>query len=130
MSGRKLSKRDAQGDRSFLVKAFKADGILPEALVNYVALFGWSARTESDVHSMDELIERVVLGMIVANKQFSLAGLTKGGLRVTAAKLPFLNRQHILRHLSTAEGTNKLVDYALPFLEERLPPSYTSFSGR
>ena len=60
MSGRKLSKRDVKGSKSFLLKDYKADGILPEALVNYVALFGWSSRTESDVHSIDDLINRVV----------------------------------------------------------------------
>ena len=59
MSGRKLSKRDVTGDQSFFVRQYKEDGILPEALVNYVALFGWSARTESDVHSMTEIIARV-----------------------------------------------------------------------
>jgi glutamyl/glutaminyl-tRNA synthetase len=61
MSGRKLSKRDAKVDGSFLVKEYMADGILPEALINYVALFGWSAKTESDVHSMEDLIARVGL---------------------------------------------------------------------
>jgi glutamyl/glutaminyl-tRNA synthetase len=59
LDGKKLSKRDTNGDKSFLVKHYKKDGILPEALVNYVALFGWSSRTESDVHSMQELIEQV-----------------------------------------------------------------------
>jgi glutamyl-tRNA synthetase len=58
VSGQKLSKRDKDG-RSFLVKAYEADGILPEALNNFVALFGWSAKTQSDVLSMDDLISRV-----------------------------------------------------------------------
>jgi glutamyl/glutaminyl-tRNA synthetase len=63
MTGRKLSKRDVEACQSFLIKDYKADGILPEALINYVALFGWSPKTESDVHSMDELIDRVVHGI-------------------------------------------------------------------
>ena len=65
MSGRKLSKRDVNGDRSFLVKEYEAGGILSEALVNYVALFGWSAKTESDVHSMNELINRVFISLLL-----------------------------------------------------------------
>lgn len=39
-------------------------------------------------------------------------------------KLPFLNHQHILRRLSTAEGTKSLVGSALPFLEGHLTPLY------
>lgn len=65
MSGRKLSKRDANGDRSFLVEEYEGDGILSEALVNYVVLFGWSGKTESDVHSMNELICRVFICLLL-----------------------------------------------------------------
>jgi glutamyl/glutaminyl-tRNA synthetase len=65
MSGRKLSKRDVEGDQLFLVKEFESEGILPEALVNYVALFGWSAKTDSDVHSMNELVSRVLSVLVV-----------------------------------------------------------------
>jgi glutamyl/glutaminyl-tRNA synthetase len=65
MSGRKLSKRDVEGDRSFLIKEYESEGILPEALVNYVALFGWSAKTDSDVHSINELVSRVLSVLVV-----------------------------------------------------------------
>lgn len=51
----KLSKRDdVLGFRSF-----EADGIFPEALVNFVALFGWSHKMPSDVLSMPDLIKNV-----------------------------------------------------------------------
>jgi len=59
LDGKKLSKRDTNGDKSFLVKHYERDGILPEALVNYVALFGWSSKGGSDVYSMHDLIEQV-----------------------------------------------------------------------
>jgi len=65
MSGRKLSKRDVEGHQSFLIKEYESEGILPEALVNYVALFGWSAKTDSDVHSMNELVSRVLDVLVV-----------------------------------------------------------------
>ena len=53
--GEKLSKRDdILGFRSF-----EADGIFPEALVNFVALFGWSHKQPSDVLSMPDLIKNV-----------------------------------------------------------------------
>lgn len=42
-----------------MIKTFEEDGILPEALNNYVALYGWSPKTRSEVLSMDELIARV-----------------------------------------------------------------------
>lgn len=49
----KLSKRN--GDASFqdLVKK----GYLPEAILNYIALLGWSPETEQEIYSLDELIE-------------------------------------------------------------------------
>ena len=53
--GEKLSKRDnILGFRSF-----EQDGIFPEALVNFVALFGWSHKLPSDVLSMSDLIKNV-----------------------------------------------------------------------
>jgi glutamyl/glutaminyl-tRNA synthetase len=73
LDGKKLSKRDTNGDKSFLVKHYQQGGILPEALVNYVALFGWSSRQESDVYSMQELIDQVHPSLeIVINSSFRL----------------------------------------------------------
>jgi glutamyl/glutaminyl-tRNA synthetase len=62
LSGRKLSKRSNEG-QGFHVKEFRQNGILPEALVNYLVLFGWSSQTDSDVLSMNELVERVYLSV-------------------------------------------------------------------
>jgi len=59
MSGKKLSKRDSED--SFLVEDYLKKGILPEALINYVALFGWSPKTITDIQSMDDLVSRVYL---------------------------------------------------------------------
>ena len=39
-------------------------------------------------------------------------------------KLPFLNHQHILRKLESKEGTGRLVECALPFLEKHLNLGY------
>jgi glutamyl/glutaminyl-tRNA synthetase len=44
-----------------MIKTFEEDGVLPEALNNYVALYGWSPKTKSEVLSMDQLIARVSL---------------------------------------------------------------------
>ncbi len=50
-----LSKRHG----STSVEAFREHGFLPEALVNYLALLGWSTGDDREVLSLDELIERV-----------------------------------------------------------------------
>ena len=50
--GKKLSKRHG----STAVSQFREDGYLPEALINYLALVGWSPGTEDEIFSMDDLI--------------------------------------------------------------------------
>ena len=50
--GKRLSKRHG----STAVSQFRDDGYLPEALINYLALIGWSPGTEEEVFSMDDLI--------------------------------------------------------------------------
>ncbi len=52
--GNKLSKRN--GDASFM--DLYNDGYLPEAIVNYLVLLGWSPQDNQEVYSMDELIEK------------------------------------------------------------------------
>jgi glutamyl/glutaminyl-tRNA synthetase len=59
----KLSKRDdALGFRSF-----EKDGIFPEALVNFVALFGWSHKLPTDVLNMQDLIKNVCYLLMTEN---------------------------------------------------------------
>jgi glutamyl-tRNA synthetase len=50
--GKKLSKRHG----STAVSQFRDDGYLPEALINYLALIGWSPGTEEEVFSMEDLV--------------------------------------------------------------------------
>lgn len=51
---KKLSKR--QGDVS--VEDFKRSGYLPEGLVNYLALVGWSPEDGKEIMNMEELIDK------------------------------------------------------------------------
>jgi len=53
MQGRKLSKRDGAVE----VFAFRQAGYLPEALINFVALLGWSPGGDREKFTLDELIE-------------------------------------------------------------------------
>lgn len=51
----KLSKRNDVRD----LRSFENEGIFPQALVNYAALFGWSHKLGNDFLSMEELIKNV-----------------------------------------------------------------------
>ncbi len=96
----KLSKRN--GDASFqdLVKK----GYLPEAIINYIALLGWSPKTEQEIFSMDELIER-----------FSIAGINKAAPIFDIEKLKWMNGVYI-RQLPLEDFHQK----ALPYYQETI----------
>jgi len=61
--GKKLSKR--HGATS--VEEFRAQGYIPEALVNFLALLGWSYDDKTTVMSRDELVERFTLDRVGAS---------------------------------------------------------------
>lgn len=116
---RKLSKRE--GDASVLALA-RTRGILPEALVNFVALFGWSPNatatpnldtatpysgtattagvggSDAEVFTMDELVAR-----------FSLDGLTRGNAKVDERKLLHFNQHFFRRRLADADARMQLI---------------------
>ncbi|HYK97880.1 MAG TPA: glutamate--tRNA ligase [Candidatus Acidoferrales bacterium] len=52
--GKKLAKRHG----ATKVEQFRADGYLPEAMVNYLALIGWAPGTEEEIFSMDDLVAK------------------------------------------------------------------------
>ena len=61
--GKKLSKR--HGATS--VEEFRADGYIPEALVNYLALLGWSYDDRTEIMSVGEIVERFTLERVGAS---------------------------------------------------------------
>lgn len=72
MQGRKLSKRDGDVE----VRAFRAAGYLPEAMVNFIALLGWSPSGNREKLSMAELVELFEVDRIgKANAKFDRAKL-------------------------------------------------------
>src|SRR6056297_662960 len=77
---KKLSKR--QGDVS--VSDFKDSGYLPQALVNYLALVGWSPKGNNEIFSMEDLIE-----------EFSFQNVSKTGGVFDVEKLNWVNSQYI-----------------------------------
>jgi glutamyl-tRNA synthetase len=58
--GRKLSKRHG----AITVEEFRREGFIPEALVNYLALLGWSYDDHTELMSREELVERFSLGRV------------------------------------------------------------------
>jgi glutamyl-tRNA synthetase len=83
----KLSKR--HGAQS--VEEFREMGYLPQALVNFLALLGWSPGDDREVMDLRELVEA-----------FSLERITGKSAIFETAKLEWLNGQHLAR-LSGAE---------------------------
>lgn len=77
---RKLSKR--YGDANF--EDFIAKGFLPEAIVNYIALLGWSPKGNEEKLSMEELIE-----------QFGVDGISKSPSIFDEAKMRWLNGEYL-----------------------------------
>jgi len=93
--GKKLSKR--HGATS--VEEFRADGYIPEALVNFLALLGWSYDDKTTVMSRDELVER-----------FTLDRVGPSPAVFDFQKLEWLNGVY-LRELSVDEYADRLVAY-------------------
>ena len=97
--GSKLSKR--HGATS--IGEFRERGYLPEALVNYLSLLGWTPPEEAgEVLSVEEIIN-----------SFDLAHVNKSPATFDSAKLNFVNRSH-LKNL----GTTLLAEKIVPFLVE------------
>lgn len=97
--GRKMSKRD--GDTAVIDYFNK--GYLPEAVVNFIALLGWSPSGEQEFFTMEELI-----------KEFSLEKVSKSPAVFDLNKLNYIN-SHYLKNKANEE----LVKPALPFLQEK-----------
>jgi nondiscriminating glutamyl-tRNA synthetase len=96
----KMSKRKSQT----AVADYRAQGFIPEAFINYLALLGWSTGTEEEVLSMAELIER-----------FDLSTVNKAGAIFDRERLEWMNGQWI-RRLTADE----LIDRLRPFMEAEL----------
>ena len=76
----KMSKR--HGDPSY--EDLIAQGFLTDAVINYVALLGWSPRGEQEIFSMDELKE-----------VFEMSGISKSPAIFDIEKLKYFNSEYI-----------------------------------
>jgi len=96
--GKKLSKRHG----ATAVGDYRNEGILPEAMRNFLALLGWNPGDERELYfTMPELIEA-----------FSLERILKKAAIFDLKKLEWLNGQHISR--TPPEELYELIQHALP----------------
>jgi glutamyl-tRNA synthetase len=95
---RKLSKRN--GDASY--EDFVKKGFVKEAIVNYIALLGWSPKSNQEKLSLEELISL-----------FNLEGINKSPSIFDETKMKWLSGEYI-KEMSFEE----FKDLALPFLKE------------
>ena len=105
---KKLGKRD--GAKS--VTEYRNDGILPEAMLNYLACLGWNDGTEQEIYTKEELI-----------KKFSLDRIQNSGARYDEVKLLWVNGQWI-RKLVDEQG----IDAFFPRTAGFWPDSAKNFS--
>lgn len=76
----KLSKRN--GDASF--QDLQAKGYLPAAILNYIALLGWSPETNQEIYTLDEL-----------TKAFSISRISKSPAIFDIEKLTWMNGMYL-----------------------------------
>jgi nondiscriminating glutamyl-tRNA synthetase len=93
----KMSKRKSQT----AISDYIAQGFVREALVNYLALLGWSTGTEEEILSLDDIAAR-----------FDLDHVQKGGAVFNRERLEWINGQWIRRL-----DDDDLITRLEPFLE-------------
>ncbi|SHN52984.1 glutamate--tRNA ligase [Desulfitobacterium chlororespirans] len=96
--GKKMSKRD--GDTAVI--DYQAKGYLPEAVVNFIALMGWSPPGEEEFFTLEEMTQA-----------FSLERVSKSPAVFDLNKLNYMNAHYIKQ-----ADPERLTDLAVPYLRE------------
>lgn len=81
--GGKLSKRDPEVIPTL---EYDTQGILPGALLNFLAMIGWNPGTEQEIFSKDDLIE-----------QFDIHKIQKGNAAFNIEKLDWINKEWLTK---------------------------------
>jgi len=98
---KKLSKRDPESN----LFNHRDNGIIPEGMINYLALLGWSLSADQDVFSVDEFI-----------KAFDINDVLSNPARFDEKKLEAINAGHI-RMLEPEDFKNRLRDYLTEYTD-------------
>lgn len=96
----KLSKRSGHASFEDLIE----QGFLPEAVINYVALLGWSPEDNREIFSLDELI-----------KEFDYHRISKSPAVFDIQKLKWMNGEYL-----KAMDEDNFFEMARPYLEKAL----------
>ena len=92
---KKLSKRDPESN----LFHHRERGFLPEGLLNYLSLLGWSIAPDRDVFTVDELIAA-----------FDIANVNPNPARFDLKKAEAINAEH-MRMLPVSDFASRLVPY-------------------
>lgn len=103
---KKLAKRSENG--SYIFEEMVEQGLLPEAIVNYIALLGWSPEDNQEIFSMEELI-----------KKFDYHRISKSPAVFDSVKLRWMNGEYI-----KAMDFDKFYEMAEPYLKEALTKDF------
>ena len=101
---KKLSKRCGHSSFEDLLE----QGFLPEAIINFVALLGWSPDEDREIYSLDELI-----------KAFDYHHISKAPSVFDYTKLKWMNGEYI-----KAMDFDKFYEMALPHLKKVITKDY------
>lgn len=101
---KKLGKRDGAKD----ILEYRAEGYLPEVMVNFLALIGWNPGTDQEIFSMEELVQT-----------FSLDKIQRSGGAFNEEKLLWMNKEYFQK--LDADTFSTLVINALPEETKALP---------
>ncbi|WP_233251671.1 glutamate--tRNA ligase [Serinibacter arcticus] len=108
---KKLSKRDPESN----LFVHRDRGFIPEGLLNYLALLGWSIAPDNDIFTMDELVAA-----------FDISDVNPNPAQFDLAKAEAINATH-LRLLAPEDFRARLVPYLADALSA---PSYELLSER
>jgi len=96
----KMSKRDESIIQ--FIEQYRELGFLPEAIVNFLVLLGWSSGGEEEIFSKDELIEI-----------FSLERVNKSPAVFDTTKMDWMNNYYLKK-----EPVEKIVEMCIPHLQK------------
>ena len=99
---KKLAKRS--GNTSYMFEELVESGFLSEAVVNYIALLGWSPEENREIFSLEELIQ-----------EFDYKRISKSPAVFDNVKLRWMNGEYI-----KAMDFDRFYDMAEPYLKEVL----------
>lgn len=97
-NGEKISKRNKDENVIDLLN----NGFLPEAIINYLALLGWSPKDNKEFFSLEELVKLFDINNIHANSAY-----------YDIKKLEWFNKHYIMEM-----NDEEYLDFVLPYLEK------------